>query len=76
MLLMLSAVSLLAQGPRSDDGRRPHGSVCQPASTWTRIRCIEQHLNAEVPADLAFTDELGNPVKLAGLLWPMGDPSS
>jgi protein SCO1/2 len=25
---------------------------------------IEQHLNAEVPADLAFRDELGNPVKL------------
>ena len=26
---------------------------------------IEQHLNAEVPADLEFKDELGNPVKLA-----------
>jgi len=26
---------------------------------------IEQHLNAEVPADLEFRDELGNPVKLA-----------
>jgi protein SCO1/2 len=25
---------------------------------------IEQHLNAEVPANLQFTDELGNPVKL------------
>lgn len=25
---------------------------------------IEQHMNAEVPADLAFRDELGNPVKL------------
>lgn len=25
---------------------------------------IEQHLNAEVPADLEFRDELGNPVKL------------
>jgi protein SCO1/2 len=26
---------------------------------------IEQHLNAEVPVDLEFRDELGNPVKLA-----------
>jgi protein SCO1/2 len=26
---------------------------------------IEQHLDAEVPANLEFTDELGNPVKLA-----------
>jgi protein SCO1/2 len=26
---------------------------------------IEQHLNAEVPADLEFRDELGNPVKLS-----------
>ena len=25
---------------------------------------IEQHLNAEIPADLTFRDELGNPVKL------------
>jgi protein SCO1 len=46
-------------------GRRHHESARQSASAGTEFVGIEQHLNAEVPVDLEFRDELGNPVKLA-----------
>ena len=64
-LLMLSALPLLGQGMR---GPMMNGeSMGMPTSQklpGLEFVGIEQHMNAEVPADLAFRDELGNPVKL------------
>lgn len=64
-LLALSSLPLWAQGMR---GPMMNGeSMGIPASQklpGLEFVGIEQHLNAEVPADLAFRDELGNPVKL------------
>jgi protein SCO1 len=66
-LLMLSVAPVLvsAQGAR---GPMMGGVMSPPASQrppGLQFVGIEQHLNAEVPADLEFRDELGNPVKLA-----------
>jgi protein SCO1/2 len=64
LLLMISATPLFAQGPR---GPMTGGIMSPPASVrppGLEFVGIEQHLNAEVPGDLVFRDELGNPVKL------------
>src|SRR6202158_1138251 len=66
-LLMISVAPVLvsAQGAR---GPMMAGVLSPPASQrppGLQFVGIEQHLNAEVPADLEFRDELGNPVKLA-----------
>jgi protein SCO1/2 len=62
---MLSASLLLAQGMRGPMS----GGIMAPPPVNQRppgleFVGIEQHLNAEVAADLEFRDELGNPVKL------------
>ncbi len=63
-LLALSSLPLWAQGMR---GPMMNGeSMGMPAGQklpGLEFVGIEQHLNAEVPADLAFRDELGNAVK-------------
>jgi protein SCO1/2 len=63
LLLTLSA-PLLAQGMR---GPMSGGGIMSPPVNQRppglEFVGIEQHLNAEVPADLQFRDELGNPVK-------------
>ena len=65
LTLMLSATPLWAQGMR---GPMMNGeSMGMPAGQrlpGLEFVGIEQHLNAEIPGDLAFRDELGNPVKL------------
>jgi len=65
MLLILSSLQVWAQGMR---GPMMNGeSMGVPASQklpGLQFVGIEQHLNAEIPADLAFRDELGNNVKL------------
>jgi cytochrome oxidase Cu insertion factor (SCO1/SenC/PrrC family) len=65
-LLMLSAAPLFAQVPR---GPIMGGGIMSPPVNQRppglEFVGIEQHLNAEVPVDLEFRDELGNPVKLA-----------
>jgi protein SCO1/2 len=64
-LLTLSSPPLWAQGMR---GPMMNGEqLGMPANQklpGLQFVGIEQHLNAEVPADLTFRDELGNPVKL------------
>jgi protein SCO1/2 len=65
LLLMLASASLFGQGrgPMSGGGiMSPPVNQRPPALEFVGI---EQHLNAEVPADLEFRDELGNPVKLS-----------
>jgi protein SCO1/2 len=62
---MVSASLLLAQGMRGPMS----GGIMAPPPVNQRppgleFVGIEQHLNAEVAADLEFRDELGNPVKL------------
>jgi protein SCO1/2 len=62
---MLSAGPLLAQGLRGPMS----GGIMAPPPVNQRppgleFVGIEQHLNAEVAAELEFRDELGNPVKL------------
>jgi hypothetical protein len=63
---MLSVAPLFAQGAR---GPMSGGGIMSPPVNQRPIGLefvgIEQHLNAEVPVDLEFKDELGNPVKLA-----------
>ncbi len=61
-MLLLSAATLLAQGrgPMSGGIISPPASMRPPGLQFVGV---EQHLNAEVPADLQFRDELGNPVK-------------
>ena len=64
-LLALSSAPLVGQGMR---GPMMNGeSMGIPANQklpGLEFVGIEQHLNAEIPGDLAFRDELGNPVKL------------
>ena len=62
--LTLAATPLLAQGrgPMSGGIMSPPANQRPPGLEFVGI---EQHLDAEVPANLEFTDELGNPVKLA-----------
>jgi len=50
-----------ARGPMSGGIMSPPANVRPPGLQFVGI---EQHLNAEVPGDLQFRDELGNPVKL------------
>ena len=63
--LLLSSLPLWSQGMR---GPMMNGeSMGVPANQklpGLQFVGIEQHLNAEIPADLAFRDELGNNVKL------------
>jgi len=64
LLLALAAGPLFAQGAR---GPMMGGIMSPPASQrppGLQFVGIEQHLNAEVPGDLEFRDELGNTVKL------------
>lgn len=63
LLLTLVAAPVLAQrGPIMGGGiMSPPVNQRPPGLEFVGI---EQHLNAEVPADLEFRDELGNPVKL------------
>ena len=65
-VLVFSAVTLFAQVPR---GPIMGGGIMSPPVNQRppglEFVGIEQHLNAEVPVDLEFRDELGNPVKLA-----------
>jgi protein SCO1/2 len=64
-LLALSSLPLVGQGMR---GPMMNGeSMGIPANQklpGLEFVGIEQHLNAEIPGDLAFRDELGNSVKL------------
>jgi len=63
-MLVLMAGTLLAQSAR---GPMMGGILSPPANQrppGLEFVGIEQHLNAEVPGDLEFRDELGNPVKL------------
>jgi protein SCO1/2 len=62
MLLMLAAAPLWAQrGPMSGGIMSPPANMRPPGLQFVGI---EQHLNAEVPGNLEFRDELGNTVKL------------
>jgi protein SCO1 len=62
LLLALSVAPLLAQrGPMSGGIMSPPVSQRPPGLEFVGI---DQRLNAEVPADLEFRDDLGNPVKL------------
>jgi protein SCO1 len=65
-VLMLAATSLVAQVPR---GPIMGGGIMSPPVNQRppglEFVGIEQHLDGEVPGNLQFTDELGNPVKLA-----------
>jgi protein SCO1/2 len=65
LMLALGVTPVLAQGrgPMSGGGIMSPPVNQRPAGL--QFVGIEQHLNAEVPADLEFRDELGNPVKLS-----------
>lgn len=61
-MLLLAAPALLAQrGPMSGGIMSPPANMRPPGLEFVGI---EQQLNAEVPADLEFRDDLGNTVKL------------
>jgi protein SCO1 len=63
LALILTAAPLLAQSGR---GPMMGGILSPPANQrppGLEFVGIEQHLNAEVPGNLEFRDELGNPVK-------------
>ncbi len=63
-MLVLAVGTLFAQSAR---GPMMGGIMSPPANQrppGLEFVGIEQHLNAEVPGDLEFRDELGNPVKL------------
>ncbi len=64
LLLMLAAAPLFAQGrgPMSGGIMTPPANQRPPGLQFVGI---DQHLNADVPVNLEFRDELGNPVKLA-----------
>ena len=64
-LLLLAALPLCGQGMRGPmmNGEQM-GMPANEKLPGLEFVGIEQHLNAEVPADLAFRDELGNAVKL------------
>jgi len=64
LILVLTASTLYAQSAR---GPMMGGILSPPANQrppGLEFVGIEQHLNAEVPGDLEFRDELGNAVKL------------
>jgi protein SCO1/2 len=69
LLLMLAAAPMFAAVPQIPRGPIMGGGIMSPPANQRppglEFVGIEQHLNAEVPADLEFRDELGNPVKLA-----------
>ncbi len=63
LVLVLIAAPLFAQTPR---GPMSGGILSPPANMrppGLQFVGIEQHLNAAVPGDLQFRDELGNPVR-------------
>jgi protein SCO1 len=63
LMLALSAAQLFAQrGPMSGGIMSPPVNQRPPGLEFVGI---EQHLSGEVPGDLEFRDELGNPVKLS-----------
>jgi len=66
IFVMLAAAPLLAQVPR---GPIMGGGIMSPPVNQRppglEFVGIEQHLDGEVPGNLQFTNELGNPVKLA-----------
>jgi protein SCO1/2 len=65
-LLLLAAAPVFAQGSRSP---MMGGGIIGPSASQRppglQFVGIEQHLNAEVPGNLEFRDETGNPVQLA-----------
>jgi len=68
---MLSCVPLLGQGMRGP--MMNGGAMGIPAGQklpGLQFVGIEQHLNAEIPGNLAFRDELGNNVKLGDYFAP------
>jgi protein SCO1 len=68
LLLLFAAGQLLAQGALSRRGPMTGGGVMGPPANQRppglEFVGIEQHLTAEVPGNLEFTDELGRTVKL------------
>jgi len=63
MMFVVAVAPLLAQGAR---GPMMGGIMSPPANQrppGLQFVGIEQHLNAEIPANLEFRDEFGNPVK-------------
>jgi len=66
---MLAAAHLFAQVPR---GPIMGGGIMTPPVNQRppglQFVGIDQHLNAEVPVDLEFRDELGNPVNSPTIL--------
>jgi protein SCO1/2 len=65
LFLVISAASLFAQGMRGPMAGGIMGSPVNQKPVSLEFVGIQQHLNANVPVDLEFRDELGNPVKLA-----------
>ncbi len=65
LVLAFSSASLLAQGMRGPMSGGIMGAPTNQKPVNLQFVGIEQHLNANVPTDLEFTDELGNPVRLA-----------
>lgn len=68
LLLLFAAGHVLAQGALSRRGPMTGGGVMGPPANQRppglEFVGIEQHLNAEVPGNLEFTDELGRTIKL------------
>jgi protein SCO1 len=70
-ITILIGILLLLAAPLAGQSRGPimGGGIMSPPANQRppglQFVGIEQHLNAEVPGDLEFKDELGNPVKLA-----------
>jgi protein SCO1 len=65
LLLALFASSLFAQGRGPMSGGGIMSAPVNQRPPGLEFVGIEQHLDAEVPGNLEFRDELGNPVKLA-----------
>ena len=66
-LVLMSGLIASASAAQSARGPMMGGILSPPANQrppGLEFVGIEQHLNAEVPGDLEFRDELGNPVKL------------
>jgi len=68
LLVMLAPPICLLRSRASHHGRGDHDSAVNQRPPGLQFVGIDQHLNAEVPVDLEFRDELGNPVKLADYL--------